>query len=183
VTNQFYKLGIVVTSVACVFLFANCVKLDDGTVIGGRVTGGGWIDVDGGGKANFGFNASGCDDPTNPTGRFNYHDMQGPGQGGVRLNGVILEAYQCDPGGADCEYNGAICPAGAYLVSFGYTSTNPKQRGDGTGGACVVDNGEGAGAGADLISLAINSGPYDLYEISGEVHGNIQAHPCPVELP
>jgi len=80
VKNQIYKLGIVLTSVACVFLFANCVQDPvSGELIPGKVTGGGRIDVLGGGMANFGFNASGCDDPEEPTGRFNYHDMQGPG--------------------------------------------------------------------------------------------------------
>jgi len=188
VKNQLYKLGIVVTSVACVFLFANCVTdLESGTPIPGKVTGGGRIDVDGGGQANFGFNASGCDDPANPTGRFNYLDMQAAYPGGVKMNGTVLEAYQCDPNGDDCDYGAAeACPAGAYLVSFGYRSTNPKEQGPpptGTGYVCMIDNGEGSAADADRIGISIDGGPFDGYQISGDVRGNVQGHPCPIELP
>jgi len=180
VKSKVYQLGIVVSSVACVFLFSNCVE--SGETIPGKVTGGGWVEVGSGAKANFGFTGSSCDDPSNPTGRFNFHDRTAPGyDGGVRMNGTVIDISQCQEGTGDCAQTATVageCPEGGYLIQVGYRSTNPRLRGTGTAAACVLDNGEGKKGTGDLIGLGVESGPYQGYDVQGTIHGNIQAHWC-----
>jgi hypothetical protein len=181
----------------------------------GKVTGGGWIasqacldleddapdlvirgencngdDDSCGLKANFGFNADSCDDGCSITGHFNYHDKYAPDYadcGGVKMNGVVIEAGECVPLSYDFEDECLLCNDYAdslpdsgtvYTVTVLYRSTNPKFRGEGRAIACVVDNGEGVNAEEDMAAILVKSGPYVGYYNYGKVQGNIQAHEC-----
>jgi hypothetical protein len=102
--------------------------------------------------------------------------------GGVKIEGSVISASQCNSAGGCTDGDKVVpgtCPYGGYLVAVGYRSTNPKNPGAGTAGACVVDNGEGSNGTGDLIGLGISSGPFAGYSIGpATVHGNIQAHKC-----
>lgn len=176
------QLAVSAVVAALPFVLVNCVQIDPtAAVIPGKVTGGGFVQKADGSRANFGFNASSCDGPV--SGNFNYHDRTAAGfDGGVKMNGAVIEANQCDEAGG-CSLAGAgpgdpKCPYEGYGVTVGYKSTNPKVPGTGTAGACVVDNGEGKNSTGDLLGLAVDSGPYAGYFLSGTVKGNIQAHAC-----
>ena len=145
-----------------------------------KVTGGGWIPSadDPLEKANFGFGANGCeaykieDDWVNFKGRFNYHDRTA----GVMMLGEPTAVTRCSRIG--CRYmRTRVCPSG-YLLGLDYRSTNPKDRGEGTAGVCVYDNGEGVNADPDFLAIYVEGGPYDGYSNEGDVQGNIQKHEC-----
>ena len=144
----------------------------------GKVTGGGWIPSTSGDprdKANFGFNAAQCDADA-IRGRFDYHDQNAAGfaaAGGVKMNGPVTAMTGL------CETPPCPCPAGSYVITVDYGSTNPNFPGDGVAVACVTDNGEGINAtSADMGSISVTSGPYTGYFNSGPVQGNIRAHDC-----
>ena len=177
--TRLYQFGFLLLAVAIVLVLPNC-NVTGATVVG-KVTGGGWIETKGGGKANFGFNGSNCDDPAVASGRFNYHDPGAGFPGGLKMEGSVLAAKQCTSGIGCTDADNVIpgtCPFGGYLVSVGYRSTNPKVPGTGTAGACVVDNGEGKNGTGDLLGLGVSTGPYSGYAATGTVHGNIQGHKC-----
>lgn len=60
-------------------------------------------------KANFGFSANNCN-PRIITGDFNYHDKNALGlpDGGVKLNGEVLEVAKCSEGD-NSSYSGITC--------------------------------------------------------------------------
>lgn len=173
-----------------------------GCAVPGKVTGGGWMlsqacddngNCDRCGKANFGFNADSCDDSCSVVGHFNYHDKNAPDyadDGGVKMNGVVIEAAECVEFSLDTSFACSYCLdnyydndgdnyGAVYAVKVRYTSTNPKIRGIGYAVGCVIDNGEGVNATeADMAVFEVLTGPYAGYKNSGEVHGNIQAHEC-----
>jgi hypothetical protein len=186
--TRFYQGGIIAAAVAFILPLVSCdgggggggggITPDPTTYISGKVTGGGWIDTDTGGKANFGFNASNCEDPDNPTGQFNFHDKTAS-IGAVKMNGTLVSVGQCiEEEGCGTAGFDLTCPNGGYVFEVEYRSTNPRMPGEGLAAACVVDNGEGMKGTGDLVGFAVSGGPFDGYSISGEVHGNIQAHLC-----
>jgi hypothetical protein len=141
----------------------------------GMFTGGGWIDGESGGKANFGFNANSYD--YNPftgddvTGHFNHYDKMA----GVKMNGTIVKFKKC-PRYRDCD---APCD---YWAEVEYRSTMPGDRGTGMAIMCAHDGGEGANtAEVDEVAMYVLSGPFEDYFNAGEVHGNLQSHECPEE--
>jgi hypothetical protein len=74
---------------------------------------------------------------------------------------------------------GSASPMAA--IKGDYYSTNPKYEDEGDVYACVVDNGEGSNALPDKLYIWLESedtGPYDGYQNSGDVSGNIQTYPC-----
>jgi hypothetical protein len=188
VKTRLYQGGIIAAAVAFILPLVSCdgsgggggdvTPPDPSTYISGKVTGGGWVETDSGGKANFGFNASNCDDPVNPAGQFTFHDMTAP-IGAVKMKGTLLSLGQCvEEDGCGSTELAQMCPEGGYVFEVEYRSTNPKMPGEGLAAACVVDNGEGINGTGDLVGFAVSGGPFDGYFISGQVHGNIQAHLC-----
>ncbi len=188
--KRLYSVGIVVLGVMVVLLFANC-QGGGPSPIPGKVTGGGTIAKAGGGMASFGFAASNCDSPSEPSGRFTYIDPSATQfDGGVKLSGSIIDAQQCmDPAGCfDSSISADRCPQNGYLIKVGYKSLNPKYPGSGIAGACVVDRGQGKNGQGDLLGLGVESGPYGPppcsppgtpgYQAQGDVRGNIQGHAC-----
>ena len=184
-TKRLYQCGII--GVACAFVAVlvacgggNPPPPDPSSFIKGEVSGGGWLTTDRG-KANFGFSASNCEDPANPTGTFNFHDKTAPGfVGGVKINGEVVNVGQCtlDAGCKPEEQPDLECPKGGYVVQVTYTSTNPRLPGTGTAVACLVDNGEGINGTGDLAGLIVGDGPFEGYQVRGTIKGNIQAHLC-----
>lgn len=152
----------------------------------GKTTGGGTIPSASGNEgeiANFGFNAALCDLANPAEGNFNYHDKYAAAYpGGVKFNGDIVGFVLCDdnPATPDCtvcpEDSDGIMPVEAEIH---YRSTNPKNKGEGTAFACVVDNGEGVNEDPeDMGEVEVMDGPYMGYSNGGPVQGNIQAHIC-----
>ena len=181
--TRLYESGITAIALGFMFFMMGCDGEDDpgpgpGTYLVGKVTGGGWVTTPGGGKANFGFNASNCENPAIPVGQFNFHDMS-IADGAVKMKGKLLRVGQCDvEGGCTDVESGESCPKGGYVLEVAYRSTNPKLPGAGEAVACVVDNGEGINGEADVVSFVVSTGPFLGYEISGNAKGNIQAHTC-----
>ena len=184
--TRLYEGGITAVAVSFMFFMMGCGGGEEpedpgpgpGIYLVGKVTGGGWVTTPDGGKANFGFNASNCEDPTIAVGQFNFHDMTFAG-GAVKMKGKLLKVGQCDfDGGCTDADATATCPKGGYVFKVAYRSTNPKLPGEGEAAACVVDNGEGIHGEADVVSFAVKTGPFEGYEISGIAKGNIQAHTC-----
>jgi hypothetical protein len=174
--NFMYQLGVAAVALTSIALYPNCVPAV-GTALQARVTGGGHVDLPGGGKANFGFNGSSCEDPQNPSGQFNFHDM---GEG-VKMQGGVIAAAQCDPGGADCQDSGETCPAGAYFIGVGYVSKNPKSPGTGEAGVCLRARGDEQASGpkGEIVKLSVSTGPFAGYTLENlPVQGSINAHPC-----
>jgi hypothetical protein len=146
----------------------------------GKTTGGGTIPSASGNEgeiANFGFNAALCDLANPVEGKFNYHDKYAAYPGGVKFNGDIVGFVICDddPLTNDCH----VCPEDSVEAEIAYRSTNPKNKGEGTAFACVVDNGEGVNEDPeDMGEVEVIDGPYAGYLNGGPVQGNIQAHIC-----
>jgi hypothetical protein len=96
-------------------------------------------------------------------------------------DGTITGFAKCDQEGG-CTGQGLpeACPRGGYLLSFEYRNKNPfVPAGGGTGGACVVDSGEGKLAiGPDRAGIGFLDGPYAGYTSKGIVNGNAQGHFC-----
>ena len=153
-----------------------------GCEIPGKVTGGGFMDGAGGGKANLGFNATQCELVGESTGRVNYHDKSA----GVKVNGSVLDAGFCSPDTAVVQFTpqGAVieicsfCFPNEYEVFFSYESTNPAVPGGGEGLICLRDDGEGQGD-LDNAFVFLYSGVYGGY-FNGDTgwQGNIQGHDC-----
>lgn len=170
-----------------------------------QMNGGGWIpstscDTDMNYKANFGFWGNSCD--SNVIGNFNFLDMHAEGYGkqGVKLNGAVTDALQCQgsifSNTGPCASCNALTLASdfddlpnVYAIAFNYDSTNPNNRGSGEGFACLVNNGEGANAEADEIYIEVTSGPYGKHKVGrhwkdgyinmGHIQGNISTRSCP----
>lgn len=169
--------------------------LGSGCGVPGKVTGGGWIPSTSGvpgNKAKFGFNGAECA-PGVVSGQFDYHDKNAPGftgpGGGLKMHGTVLSAGLCVPPlGTNIAVACATCiVSGAqYGIDLAYTSTNPNFPGMGCAFVCVTDNGEGAGAPPDVVTIIEASGagmlcptgPYAGYTNTGPVQGNIQSHIC-----
>ena len=104
-------------------VFAVSTLVLTGCIGEGKVTGGGWINaVDGVRKANYGFNASSCDEEVK--GRFNYHDKST----GMKVNGEVtatgvcvtesIETSEAVTTNTNCL---SVCAAGSHVVAVSYT--------------------------------------------------------------
>ena len=90
------------------------------------------------------------------------------------MNGEITGIVLCSAPPDNC----GGCPANSFQAEIEYRSTNPKNRGDGTAFACVLDNGEGKNAPPDTARIQVDNGPFGGYSNQGTVQGNIQFHTC-----
>ena len=176
--NHLYQIGIGVLSCAALAVFANCNV--SGSIIPGSASGGGQLSKPDGTRATLTYHGSTCSGT--PVGRFNFIDKSAPGfTGGVMADGAITGFGQCNTvGGCPIAAGQPNCPQGGYVFGFDYRNKNPKVAGDGgTGGACVVDNGEGKNApGPDQGAIGFETGPYANYGTGGTVNGNVQGHLC-----
>lgn len=176
--TRLYPLGILVFSMVAMFVFAGC-QPSPGVTILGKGTGGGSLAKEGGGIAHFAFNGDSCNSTGTVKGKFNYHDkLLASVDDDVKANGDITSIVQCtDPAGCfDATFG--TCPTNGYIVTFSYNSTNPKNRGSGTGGACLLDGGEGQAAPDDQAAVGFDDGPFAGYSAQGTVNGNVQGHLC-----
>jgi hypothetical protein len=179
--TKFYQFGIGALLCATMLFVANCVV--SGTIVEGSASGGGSVSRPDGTRATLTFNGSSCGGTA--SGRFNFVDKNPEGTlfdaTGIMADGEITSFGQCTSvGGCPVATGQPNCPEGGYLLGFNYRNKNPKVPGDGgTGGACVVDNGEGKKAsGPDVAAIGFETGPYATYGTSGNVSGNVQAHLC-----
>ena len=139
---------------------------------GCQATGMGWIQsndmVD---KATFGFVLDG----TTSTLSGSYHDPQGQTTSGVvdvafKGTGVLRP---CKAGDPMCVHAPANTKGGCLAGEPTYESQNPKIPGDGMFFLLVCDLDGTGGTGADLISVAVDTGPYAGYRNDGTPRGNI----------
>lgn len=173
-----YQFGVLVLGVLGSIMFSNCQVLGPG-----KVTGGGNVEplvgIGNGTKPVFSISGSSCDDPNHPNGRIEFHDQDAPKYpdgGGLMLQGTVIDISQCQS--TTCSGGTFACPLNSYIASGGYKSTNPKYPGVGNVAVCLGDNGEGKSGTGDLLELALTNGPYDGYQVSGKINGNIQGHDC-----
>jgi len=158
------------------------------------VTFGGKIIHDGT-KSTFSGNADSCSDDENGEpwvqGNLVYHSGI---EKGVRIKGHVTGAANCDGKGDLFDLKCIVCElfeafidhdndndSNVLLLEFDYRSQNPKNKGEGRGFACLIDNGEGNSASADVAGIALTHGPFEGYVNVGEVQGNVQEHGCDEE--
>ena len=160
----------------------------------GLATGGGWVLEEATGKklANFGFNVDACEvyecedgSWAGVEGSFNYVDRKSDfvEKGGVKMNGEVLVGWECTSDNS-FAYPCNLCyddgDLASYLFEVYYRSTNPFEPGYGKAWVCAKDFGEGVNRVDDLdwIAVKVTTGPFDGYELRGDVQGNIRAHVC-----
>ncbi len=179
-----FLYGIVIIAMTATLYTCHGCGDENGEFMGGKVTGGGFIEDEEGYSANFGFNAVQCAEGDEfLEGNFNFHDKNAEDfqPGGVKMNGIVTGFVLCDD---DPETDDCACflPGEEMLVQAEvfYRSTNPKMEGDGIARACVVDRGEGSNEEdpGDQGIIEVMTGPFGGYSKEGEVQGNIQAHTC-----
>jgi hypothetical protein len=133
-------------------------------------------------RAHLAFNADSCEGLDYARGHFNYRDKYASDfPRGVKMNGDILEAYECDEQASGTQgcYCDDLFEVPWHEIRVHYRSTDPKYPGEGKAIICMRDNGEGKKAVlADTIRIEVTSGPYMGYINMGSVQGNIQAHEC-----
>jgi hypothetical protein len=180
--KEHYLLTLSVLILSTLLTLTGCL-----VTVPGKITGGGWIPSISGmekEKASFGFNANSCEGLSYAEGHFNFRDKYADFPGGVKMNGEILEAYECEEqesGTSTCYCDGIFEPPW-HEISVYYRSTNPKRRGEGEAIICIKDNGEGENAVlADTAFAEVLSGPYVGYKNIGFVQGNVQSHECEEE--
>jgi hypothetical protein len=158
--------------IGSIFLFSltGCDEIE------GKFTGGGWICPEQSpgptataatpengeiveckaGEINFGFVFNACS-PGDPKGRFNYNDKDA----GVKMKGEFIMWVDDDP----------------WTAHINYTSKSKVFSGSGEAEVKVWDLGEGSGDHGQL-EINVTSGPFEGYQKSGIVKGNIQEHEC-----
>lgn len=183
-------LTIFVLLLAAGFVFSSCART--------KVTGGGKI-VNEHGKSTFTVNADSCDtdevtgDPI-VKGNLTYHSADKT----IRIKGYITDAANCSEKGdlfsdkTECSLCNIIADIfvedsqnnvekpDRLLVKFQWYSQMPRDKSNyGFGIACMIDNGQGAGADPDLVGIGLFGGDIGHYVNWGEVQGNLKQHACP----
>jgi|GEM_PF-1157333 len=149
------------------------------------------------GKAYVQIDADTCAGNANAKGSFAYNDKNAldfKSLGGVAVTGTVRKAGLCvaQPDGGNIVYDDEgnpimECPCGGWPTVIGdYTSTNPQLPGSGTYAACFYSDTPVAAERVsnfratlvDRISFA--NGPYNGYENSGTLRGNIKGELCDV---
>ena len=148
------------------------------------------------GKATFTFQGDSCD---GVFGWINYVDQWGTKKSqydkanDVKFKGYVTRAGLCtdlqepDEDLPLCLLDQVFphptkfgCPEGWYQVEFDYDSTNPSNRGDGYGLACLKQgSGTGKNKGHESY-VKLFSGPYAGYHNGpGPLQGNVKIEQCP----